>query len=226
MHHITGWECDLSSQTGASQAGILHGNNSDMPAFCWFDKESSKVFRSNRPKDAAEIERQRSDGHGLLADGGVPRSNVFSGDSPDSMLTCSTVTDRGRPSGKGFTYFVSSRYAPFGPNAADHVRRTDSFANCPDLLVNSFFDAAIDEGAAFEELIGFQGGLGGKQTESFLLSQRSFTFPDGPIVGAEAIHHILKGWLRAGADPGSTRPWETPSEPPALSAFDGLSTGA
>ena len=110
-HRIASWECDLSSQTGASQAGILHGDNSDMPAFRWFDKKPGKVFTSNRPKDAAEIERGRSDGHGLLADGGVSRSNVFSGDSPDSMLTFSTVTDRSRPSGKGFTYFVSSPYA-------------------------------------------------------------------------------------------------------------------
>jgi hypothetical protein len=110
-HRIASWECDLSSQTGASQAGILHGDNSDMPAFRWFDKKTGKVFTSNRPKDAAEIERGRSDGHGLLADGGVSRSNVFSGDSPDSMLTFSTVTDRSRPSGKGFTYFVSSPYA-------------------------------------------------------------------------------------------------------------------
>ena len=67
---------------------------------------------------------------------------------------------------------------PFGPNAADHVRRTDSFANCPDLLVNSFFDAEADEGAAFEELIGFHGGLGGKQAEPFLLAPRSFALPD------------------------------------------------
>ena len=110
-HRVTGWECDLSSQTGASQAGILHGDNSDMPAFRWYDKDSGKVFTSNRPGDAAEIERGRSDGCGLLADGGVSRSNVFSGDSADSMLTFSTVTDRSRRSGKGFTYFVASPYA-------------------------------------------------------------------------------------------------------------------
>ena len=29
--------------------------------------------------------------------------------------------------------------APFGPNAAAHVRRTDGFAHCPDVLVNSVF---------------------------------------------------------------------------------------
>lgn len=512
-HRIASWECDLSSQTGASQAGILHGDNSDMPAFRWFDKKTGKVFTSNRPKDAAEIERGRSDGHGLLADGGVSRSNVFSGDSPDSMLTFSTVTDRSRPSGKGFTYFVSSPYAltrlivlsvadvgreiaaswrvrrrkmeprlkrggiypilraattvmlrditvstllsdiyrgvpsayvdfvgydevahhsgiaahdaletlfrldqqfgrieqviaeaprpyhvvvlsdhgqtqgatflqrygttlpdlvaslveqgqevqspalsdegwgnvngvlsdtiqredsrlsgllrvvtrgrttdgevvlgpasrtdtapgeasdvvvlasgnlglisfphingratietvaerhpglvrslavhpgigfilmrsetvgsivigrrgvhylddgriegvdpltPFGPHAADHIRRTDSFANCPDLLVNSFFDTEADEGAAFEELIGFHGGLGGKQAEPFLLAPRSFALPNGPIVGAESIHGILKDWMRTASAPDAAPPWEVPQEAPVISVFDRL----
>lgn len=516
-HRVTGWECDLSSQTGASQAGILHGNNSDMPAFRWYDKEAGKIFTSNHPRDAAAIEEQHSDGHGLLADGGVSRSNVFSGDSPDSMLTFSTVTAEGRPSGKGFTYFIASpnaltrlfalciadvgrelaaswrarrrdvqprlkrggvypilraattvalrditvytllsdifrgvpsayvdfvgydevahhsgiaahdaletlyrldqqlariqrsiaeaprpyhvvllsdhgqtqgatflqRYgtslpdlvaslieqgknvqspamtdegwgnvngvlsdvirsedsrlagllrvltkgrttdgtvslgpaakaepatpepsdvvvlasgnlglisfphlagratleeiadrhpglisslsrhpgvgfvlvrsetvgsivvgrdgvqylddgrvegvdplAPFGERAVDHVRRTDLFLNCPDLLVNSFFDEELDEGAAFEELIGFHGGLGGKQTEPFLLSPQAFDIPEGPIVGAESIHHIFKGWLREASSPNAAMPWETPVDDPAFSALDALAPGA
>src|SRR6187402_2013319 len=97
-HTLVGWECDLSSQTGASQAGILHGNNHNMPAFRWYDKELGKVLTSNRPKDAAVIEHRQSDGKGLLVDGGVSRSNVFSGDSKDSVLTFSTVTDRSKHS--------------------------------------------------------------------------------------------------------------------------------
>ena len=39
-HTIRGWETDLSSQTGASQAGILHGCNKDIPAFRWVDKST------------------------------------------------------------------------------------------------------------------------------------------------------------------------------------------
>ena len=31
-HVLTGWETDTSSQTSASQAGILHGNNTNIPA--------------------------------------------------------------------------------------------------------------------------------------------------------------------------------------------------
>ncbi len=34
-HHLAEWETDLSSQTGASQAGLLLGSNDDIPAFRW-----------------------------------------------------------------------------------------------------------------------------------------------------------------------------------------------
>jgi uncharacterized membrane protein YvlD (DUF360 family) len=81
-HRLLGWECDLSSQTGASQAGLLLGSNWDMPAFRWYEKESGRTMVSNHPADAAEIERRRSTGAGLLADAGTSRGNMFSGDAP------------------------------------------------------------------------------------------------------------------------------------------------
>lgn len=515
-HRITRWECDLSSQTGASQAGILHGDNTDMPAFRWYDKRTGRVMTSNRPKDAAEIEAQRSDGHGLLAAGGVSRANVFSGDSPDSMFTFSTVGDKTRRAGltgRGLAYVFSDPYfivrlivlsiadmareiaaarrarhrdirprlerggiypllragttvmlrdltvatligdiyrgvpiayvdfvgydevahhsgitapdalevlyrldqqlerleqavaaaprpyhivvlsdhgqsqgatflqrggvslpdlvqrligdgegvsapevategwgnlngaltdsirddgnrtskliaaamrsrtvdgevalgverdeltagrgdhqddtaivlasgnlglvsfpriegrasietlahehpglvlalaaepgigfvlvhsdefgamvigphgvryladdriegvdplATFGPNAADHLRRTDSFVNAPDILINSFYDPASGEGAAFEELIGFHGGMGGSQTEPFLLVPSELDLPETPIVGAAAVHALFTGWITEQADradrpdqPGSDQP-DQPDQP-------------
>ncbi len=511
-HRITGWECDLSSQTGASQAGILHGNNHNMPAFRWYDKEAGKVFTSNRPKDAAEIEARQSDGHGLLADGGVSRSNVFSGDSVESAITFSTLLDRSKHSHKTANYFLSDPYAVsrlitltiadtwreivdrrgtrrrdvvprlerggiypilraatttilrditiytlmsdvyrgvpsayadfvgydevahhsglfsptaldtlrrldrqlarleyaiaeaprpyhvvvlsdhgqtqgstflqryemtledlvdslidadidiavpemasegwgnlngalteavrdkdsrvgkllaaatrnrmvdgdvvlgpahddelaaatgtdtaadadvivlasgnlglvsftdiegratveqmgtrfpgliaglaqhpgigfvlvqseelgglviggggihylvddrvegddplagFGPNAADHLRRTDSFTNAPDILVNSFYDPHADEGAAFEELIGFHGGMGGNQTHPFLLFPAGFDLPDEPIVGAATVHHLFKRWMASINDATAPAPWTVPERPTA-----------
>jgi hypothetical protein len=87
--------------------------------------------------------------------------------------------------------------ADFGPRAADHLRRTSSFVNCPDLLVNSFYDPHLDEGAAFEELIGFHGGLGGRQGAPFVLAPTALTPPAGDLVGAEAIHDLFTGWLRS-----------------------------
>ena len=83
----------------------------------------------------------------------------------------------------------------FGPNTADHLRRTSSFDNCPDLLINSFYDPDTDEGAAFEELIGFHGGLGGKQSHPFVLAPTNLTQPTEPLVGARSIHDLFKTWL-------------------------------
>jgi uncharacterized membrane protein YvlD (DUF360 family) len=461
-YHIVEWETDWSSQTGASQAGILLGSNQDIPAFRWVDKAGGRVVATSNPDDAAEIERLHSNGEGLLVDGGASRSNILSGDASHALLTssriaaekkanpeyraffarsfnttralvlfawevilewtaalrqlrrdirprghrggiypflrgavCVVVRDltvysvisdifTGRPavyatfasydevahhsgiervdtmealrklddafgriaraaqraprpyeivvlsdhgqtqgatfkqrygytlddlvrqaigdgdvagvagseenhtavgtafdeavgqgeqSGKrrggkpkvldsdavvlasgnlGLVYLMretrrltmeeiddayprlipslrehsgigvllvrSAEHGPlalgprgiryldddrvdgvdplavFGPNAARHLLRTDGFANVGDIMVNSFYDPSTDEGCAFEELIGFHGGLGGEQTRPFILAPVHLPLPDEPIVGAEHVHRILKGW--------------------------------
>ena len=108
-HNLVGWECDLSSQTGAMQAGILLGDNSNMPAFRWYEKDTGRIMVSNRPKDAADIEQRQSTGHGLLADGGASRANVFSGDAPDTVLTFSTVLES-HGSGSRIAYAMATPY--------------------------------------------------------------------------------------------------------------------
>lgn len=110
-HRIVPWECDLSSQTGASQAGLLLGSNHDMPAFRWYEKESGRTMVSNHGKDAVELERRRSDGGGLLAVGGASRGNMFSGDAPHCSATMSVLRDRERSSAREyFAYFAD----PYG----------------------------------------------------------------------------------------------------------------
>lgn len=85
--------------------------------------------------------------------------------------------------------------AEFGPNAAHHLRRTDSFPNCPDILVNSFYDPEKDEGCAFEELIGFHGGMGGTQTHPFILHPAELKVGDADLIGAASVHRLGKSWL-------------------------------
>ena len=82
----------------------------------------------------------------------------------------------------------------FGPRAAAHLRRTDGFANAPDVLVNSFYDPVLEQGCAFEELISFHGGLGGPQTRPFIFHPVELAVPDDAIVGAAAVHGVLRGW--------------------------------
>jgi uncharacterized membrane protein YvlD (DUF360 family) len=90
-HRLAEWEPDLSSQTGASQAGILLGSNDDIPAFRWVEKQSGRLMVCSAPADCAEIERRRLSGRGLLADGGASRGNLLSGEADYVILTASRM---------------------------------------------------------------------------------------------------------------------------------------
>src|SRR5215217_7971357 len=105
-HHLIRWETDWSSQTGACQAGLLHGNSDDWPAFRWWEKELNRPIVTNHPKDAAELERRHSNGRGLLHEDGASRANILSGDAKHSLLTMSTVLRRDRPGRIGHDYFA------------------------------------------------------------------------------------------------------------------------
>jgi hypothetical protein len=85
--------------------------------------------------------------------------------------------------------------APFGPNAARHVKRTDGFAHCPDIILNSSYWGDTDEVAAFEELVGSHGGMGGTQSFPFLLHPVELEPPSEPLIGAETVHRQLRQWL-------------------------------
>ena len=91
-HSITGWETDLSSQTGASQAGILHGNNTDIVAYRWVDKKNkNKVMSCGSFSDVASMEKKISDNDGLLKYNGAGRCNLFSGDSRNLIYVSSDI---------------------------------------------------------------------------------------------------------------------------------------
>jgi hypothetical protein len=95
-HSLLGWETDLSSQTSASQAGLLHGNNYNIPAFRWYDRERRVIVASSNPREVSKLEQDRTDGKGLLVDNGASRGNLLSGDAPDVMNTASMIMDRSR----------------------------------------------------------------------------------------------------------------------------------
>ena len=91
-HKLREWETDLSSQTGASQAGILHGNNTDITAFRWIEKENDNQMMQCSGVDKVEILEERiSDGNGLLVENGASRSNLFSGDTDNVIFTFSKI---------------------------------------------------------------------------------------------------------------------------------------
>jgi uncharacterized membrane protein YvlD (DUF360 family) len=90
-HRLVEWRCQVPSMTSASQAGILLGRADDIPAFRWYEKEEGRLVVSNRPADAAEMERRLGGAGADLLSGGTSVSNIFSGGADRSVLTTSTL---------------------------------------------------------------------------------------------------------------------------------------
>ncbi|MFH9859439.1 phage holin family protein [Streptomyces sp. NPDC017202] len=108
-HRLTPWRTDWSSQTGASQLGILHGSNFDVPAFRWYEKDSHEVVVCNRPTSAAELQRravERTGDGGLLSADGASRGNLFGGGADEQALVLSVATRRSRATRSRSGYFA------------------------------------------------------------------------------------------------------------------------
>src|SRR5688572_19610462 len=106
-HRLAEWETDLSSQTGASQAGILLGSNEDISAFRWVEKETATMMTCSAPGDCAELERRLGSGIGLLVDGGASRGNLLSGEAQDVILTVSRM-DAEKKANPGYRAFFAN----------------------------------------------------------------------------------------------------------------------
>jgi uncharacterized membrane protein YvlD (DUF360 family) len=106
---VAEWEPDLSSQTGASQAGILLGSNHDIPAFRWVDKPTGRIIACSGPDDCAEIERERATGIGLLTNGGSSRGNLLSGEADEVILTVSRISEE-KKANPGYRAFFANGF--------------------------------------------------------------------------------------------------------------------
>jgi uncharacterized membrane protein YvlD (DUF360 family) len=131
-HRLAEWETDLSSQTGASQAGILLGSNEDVPAFRWVEKESGKLVTCSSPPDCAEIERRLATGNGLLRDDGASRGNLFSGEADAVILTASRMSAEKRAN-PGYRAFLANGF------------------NVTRVLVLCFWEVIIERVAAIQQ---------------------------------------------------------------------------
>ncbi|MGB8022346.1 MAG: phage holin family protein [Candidatus Nanopelagicales bacterium] len=115
----------------------------------------------------------------------------------------------------------TSPIARFGPDAVADFARAVQFRNAPDIYLNSLYDANLDEVAAFEELVGCHGGIGGWQTRAVLVHpadweiDRDLLGESGRLHGAETVHRQLVRWLeRAGTRPVGLGPTRKRDEVP------------
>jgi uncharacterized membrane protein YvlD (DUF360 family) len=110
----------------------------------------------------------------------------------------------------------------FGPHTIMSLKREDAMVHAPDLLLLSQYDPELGEVAAFEELIGSHGGLGGPQTEPFILHPTEWTLDEEVPLGAPTIYRNIRRWLSSigielgpqGAAPApASKPAEAPPSP-------------
>jgi len=85
--------------------------------------------------------------------------------------------------------------ALFGEHTVMSLKREDAMTHAPDLLLLSMYNPELGEVAAFEELIGSHGGLGGPQTEPFILHPVEWQLDEPVPLGAPAIYRNIRRWL-------------------------------
>jgi uncharacterized membrane protein YvlD (DUF360 family) len=85
--------------------------------------------------------------------------------------------------------------APFGDLAPSFLLTATEMAEAPDLYVNSCYDPDTQDIAAFEELVGAHGGLGGWQEQGMLLAPVELCPSLPRVVGAEQLHMTLVSML-------------------------------
>jgi uncharacterized membrane protein YvlD (DUF360 family) len=100
-HQLEQWWARVPSTTPASQAGLLHGDSSQIPAFRWWDRDLRRLVVTNHPVDAALVEARLTTGKGLLAGGGTAVSTMFTGDAATAFVVMSRSRTKGPDGGLG-----------------------------------------------------------------------------------------------------------------------------
>jgi hypothetical protein len=85
---------------------------------------------------------------------------------------------------------------PYGPHARGDLLRHQESEHVGDMVLISAVDPVTEEVAAFEELVGSHGGLGGWQTDAMLVYPGDWPIRTDEINGSDAIHRILIEWLQ------------------------------
>ncbi|MDQ1324743.1 MAG: hypothetical protein QG587_2079 [Chloroflexota bacterium] len=89
--------------------------------------------------------------------------------------------------------------AQYGGRSREAFLRLDGMDYVPDLSVISLYDPEFEEVAAFEELIGSHGGLGGPQTLPLIMHPADWEL-DEELVGAPAVYRQIRRWAERHLD--------------------------
>lgn len=85
------WWCGVPSSTPAVQGGLMYGNNWDIPAFRWYEKQSGQSVVCKNPRDARRLQDRLSRNSPGLLEGGSSYVNIFDGGARLSLFTISAL---------------------------------------------------------------------------------------------------------------------------------------
>ena len=88
---LSSWRCGQPTTTPAVQAGIMYGENFNIPAFRWYEKENRASVVCKSPGFVAELQRRVSAGSRGILTGGSSYVNMFDGGAALSLLTLGSV---------------------------------------------------------------------------------------------------------------------------------------
>lgn len=90
-HHLQRWRCGIPSSTPAVQAGIMYGNNWDIPGFRWYEKETSSAPHCKSPYFAERLKFAVADGRPGILSGGSSYTNLLDGNAKLALFTLSAM---------------------------------------------------------------------------------------------------------------------------------------
>jgi hypothetical protein len=88
---LASWQCGLPSTTPAVQAGIMFGNNWNIPGFRWYDKAQRRAIVCKLPSPVQALQKRISDGRPGILTGGVSYYNMYDGGAEWSVFTLSAL---------------------------------------------------------------------------------------------------------------------------------------
>lgn len=88
------WRCSVPSTTLATQAAIFYGENDDIPAFRWYDKETGTDHSCTLPQTLQEVQTRLATGRTGLLEGGSSYGNLLDGAARLSLFTLGALNGR------------------------------------------------------------------------------------------------------------------------------------
>jgi putative membrane protein len=83
----------------------------------------------------------------------------------------------------------------FSPHTPSFLSRLARFPHSGDVMVMGKYDPSTGQVITMDELVGAHGGVGGMQTQPFVLYPSGWTDRPPTIVGADGVHRFLRRYV-------------------------------